>query len=268
MEMFSPAWAALPGRSPLRPEHNRSCTLRQSVWEAACLPSPLCTFTLQGHAWCAGISWSHLASPWTDQHPRQKECLLGQRCNMLLRLEVLVAATRATLAEPQAWQTIAPSPLSLPSASVVPKTEESHESSQTPSDRLEKPINMHPPQHVASPLPRTPLTCLSHPWQAEREQRSRGRRSDCPETEGGSGWRQSPFASRHGCEECSCSPYCLGSFVLLHPPGPQPQGQIYWEQDRNGFVERSPHVREAPWPWPCCTCLSGTWPHAPAPEGR
>lgn len=63
---------------------------------------------------------------------------------------------------------------------LVPKTEESHESNQTPSDRLEKSINMHPPQHVASPLPHTPLTCLSHPWQAEWEQRSRGGRQRLP----------------------------------------------------------------------------------------
>lgn len=46
---------------------------------------------------------------------------------------------------------------------------------KTPSDRLKKSINMHPPpQHASSPQPRAPLTCLSHPWQAVQGTKEQG----------------------------------------------------------------------------------------------
>lgn len=77
----------------------------------------------------------------------------------------------------------------------------------------------------------SPAPCLARRSPARltpgRQRRNKGagggtRQRRPPETEGGSGWRQSSFAGRHGCEECSRSPYCLGSFVLLHTHTPLP----------------------------------------------
>lgn len=125
----------------------------------------------------------------------------------------------------------------------------------------------------------SPAPCLARRSPARltpgRQRRNKGagggtRQRLPPETEGGSGWRQSSFAGRHGCEECSRSPYCLGSFVLLHThPAPQPHRRKYWERDRNGFVEGRPRAQKGLLPSPRRTCPSGPPARAPsAPEGR
>lgn len=122
---------------------------------------------------------------------------------------------------PQAWQTIAVSPLALPAGRI--RRRSLMNQGEHPATGWMKCINMRAPP--APCLARRSPACLTRVRRRANKGAARGGRSAAPAAEPGRACTQSAPARRHGCEERSRSPHCLRCFVLLQTPLPDRTGR-------------------------------------------
>lgn len=178
-----------------------------------------------------------------------------------------VAAAGAAPAGPQARQTIAVSLLALPAGRI--RRRSLMNQVKHPATGWRNPLicgrrrTSPAPCLAAAHLPVSPLAGS----EGTKEQRARTA-APAPATEGGSGCRQSPFACRHGCEECSRSPYCLGSFVLLRPPVPNRTGRNSGSRTDTALLKGALECGKPPAPALPYVPVWHTGPHCSCPRGQ